>query len=168
MKLPSVSLLCITMRQTYIHCISSKSLQQRTGVFKLEHALASRTLLWVGHVTRMPKSRLPKRLMLSWVRAPRVTGGQEMTYGRSLERHLKRFGLPLAYTEWAHIAQNRADWHKRVAQPPFAIGKPFVRRPRGDTRRTPEQKREDEARHAAEAAERRAVFDANDNDEGWA
>ena len=53
-------------------------------------------------------------------------------------------------------------------QPPFAIGKPFVRRPRGDTRRTPGQKREDEARHAAEAAERRAVFDANDNDEGWA
>ena len=158
----------ITMRQTYIHRISSKSLQQRTGVFELEHYLASRTLLWVGHVARMPKSRLPKRLMLSWVRAPRVTGGQEMTYGRSLERHLKRFGLPLAYTEWAHIAQNRADWHKRVAQPPFAIGKPFVRRPRGDTRRTPEQKREDEARHAAEAAERRAVFDANDNDEGWA
>ena len=28
--------------------------------------------------------------------------------------------------------------------------------------------REDEASHAAEAAERRAVFDANDNDEGWA
>ena len=47
----------------------------------------------------MPKSRLTKRLMLSWVRAPRVTGGQEMTNGRSLERHLKRFGLPLVYTK---------------------------------------------------------------------
>ena len=61
-----------------------------------------------------------------------------MTYGRSLKRHFKRFAPPLAYTEWAHIAQNRADWQKRVAQPPFAIGKPYVRRPRGDTRRTPE------------------------------
>ena len=40
--------------------------------------------------------------------------------------------------EWAHIAQNRDGWHKRVAQPPFAIGKPLARRPRGDTRRTPE------------------------------
>jgi len=71
------------MRQTYIHRISSKSLQQRT-YFELEHYLASRTLLWVGHVARMPKSRLPKRLMLSWVRAPRVSGGQEMTTaGRS-------------------------------------------------------------------------------------
>ena len=158
----------VTMRQTYIHRISSRSLQQRTGVFELEHYLASRTLLWVGHVARMPKSRLPKRLMLSWVRAPRVAGGQEMTYGRSLERHLKRFSLPLAYTEWAGIAQNRVDWHKRVTKPPFTIGKPFLRRPRGDSRRTAEQKREDEARRAAEIAERRAIFDANDNDEGWA
>jgi len=116
----------------------------------------------------MPKSRLPKRLMLSWVRAPRVSGGQEMTYGRSLERHLKRFNLPLAYIEWAGIAQNRAEWYKRATKPPFTIGKPFLRRPRGDSRRTAEQKHEDEARRTAEIAERRAVFDANDNDEGWA
>ena len=27
----------VTMRQTYIHRISSKCLQQRTGVFELEH-----------------------------------------------------------------------------------------------------------------------------------
>ena len=158
----------VTMRQTYIHRISSKSLQQRTGVFELEHYLASRTLLWVGHVARMPKSRLPKRLMLSWVRTPRVSGGQEMTYGRSLERHLKRFNLPLAYIEWAGIAQNRAEWYKRATKPPFTIGKPFLRRPRGDSRRTAEQKHEDEARRTAEIAERRTVFDANDNDEGWA
>ena len=69
-----------------------------------------------------------------------------MTYGRSLERYLKRFDLPLNYTGWARIAQNRDDWRRRVTQPPFVIGKPFVRRPRGDTRRTPEQRREDEAR----------------------
>ena len=65
------------------------SLQKRTGVFSLEHYLASRTLLWAGHVARMPKNRSPKRLMLSWVPEPRIAGGQEMTYGRSLERHLK-------------------------------------------------------------------------------
>ena len=31
--------------------------------------------------------------MLSWVHEPRIEGGQEMMYGRSLERHLKYFGL---------------------------------------------------------------------------
>ena len=153
----------VTMRQTFVHRITSESLQKRTGVFSLEHYLASRTLLWAGHVARMPKNRLPKRLMLSWIREPRVAGGQEMTYGRSLQRHLYHFGLPTVFTEWAHLAQDRAGWHKLVTTPPFAIGKPFVRQPRGDTRVTPEDKRRAVAQRAAEIAERRAVFDANNN-----
>ena len=93
----------------------------------------------------MPKNRLPKRLMLSWIREPRVADGQEMT------------------SEWAHLAQDRAGWHKLVTAPPFAIGKPFVRQPRGDTRVTPEDKCRAVAQRAAEIAERRAVFDANNN-----
>ncbi len=44
-----------------------------------------------------------------------------------------------------------------------AIGRPFVRQPRGDTRVTPEDKRRAVAQRAAEIAERRAVFDANNN-----
>ena len=69
----------VTMCQTFVHRITSESLQKRTGVFSLEHYLASRMLLWAGHVARMPKNRLPKRLVLSWIREPRVAGGQEMT-----------------------------------------------------------------------------------------
>ena len=67
------------------------------------------------------------------------------------------------FTEWAHLAQDRAGWHKLVTMPPFAIGKLFVRQPRGDTRVTPEDKRRAVAQRAAEIAERRAVFDANNN-----
>ena len=89
----------------------------------------------------MPKNRLSKRLMLSWIREPRVAGGQEMTYGRSLQRHLNHFDLPTVFTEWAHLAQDRAGWHKLVTTPPFAIGKPFVRQPRGGTRVIPEDTR---------------------------
>jgi hypothetical protein len=57
----------VTMLQTHVYRITSESLQKRTGVFSLEHYLASRTLLWAGHVARMHKNRLPKRLMLSWI-----------------------------------------------------------------------------------------------------
>jgi exonuclease III len=153
----------VTMCQTFVHRITSESLQKRTGVFSLEHYLASRTLLWAGHVARMPKNRLPKRLMLSWVQEPRVAGGQEVTYGRSLQRHLNHFDLPTVFTEWAHLAQDRAGWHTLVTTPPFAIGKPFVRQPRGDTRVTPEDKQRAVARRAAEVSERRAAFDANNN-----
>ena len=86
-----------------------------------------------------------------------------MTYGRSLQRHLNHFDLPTVLTEWAHLAQDRAGWHKLVTAPPFAIGKPFVRQPWGDAGVTTEDKRRAVAQRAAEIAERRAVFDANNN-----
>jgi len=40
-----------------------------------------------------------------------------VTYGRSLQRHLYHFGLPTVLTEWAHLAQDRAGWHKLVTTP---------------------------------------------------
>ena len=156
----------VTMCQSFVHQISSASLQKRTGVFSIEHYLASRTLLWAGHVARMPKSRLPKRLMLSWVHEPRIEGGQEMTYGRSLERHLKYFGLVddggkvISFSEWATLAQDRAGWLKLVTKVPFDIGNPQLRPPRCDTRVTPEEKRRFLARRAQETKQRRALFNA--------
>ena len=54
----------VTMLQTHVYRITSESPQKRTGVFSLEHYLASRTLLSAGHVARLHKNRLPKRLML--------------------------------------------------------------------------------------------------------
>ena len=67
------------------------------------------------------------------------------------------------FTEWARLAQDRAGWYKLVTTPPFAIGKPFVRQPRGDTGVTPEDRRRVVAQRAAEIAKRRAIFDANNN-----
>ena len=70
------------------------------------------------------------------------------------------------FTEWARLAQDRAGWHKVVATPPFAIGKLFVRQPPGDAGVTPEDRRRAVAQRAAEVAERRAVFDANNSNWG--
>jgi hypothetical protein len=50
-----------------------------------------------------------------------------------------------------------------MTTPPFATSKPFVRQPRGDTRVTPEDRRWAVAQRAAEIAERRAIFDDNNN-----
>ena len=63
-----------------------------------------------------------------------------MTYGRSLERHLKHVGLvhtgdpALALTEWATLAQGRVKWRALMTKPPFAIGQSHDRQPRCDTR----------------------------------
>ena len=111
----------------------------------------------------MHKSRLPKRLRLSWIPGPRVAGGQEMTYGRSLQRHLAHFNLPTAFTEWAPLAQDRAGWHKLVTEPPFQLGKPFVRQPRGETKVSSEDKQRLAEQRAPEIAKWRADFNATNN-----
>ena len=87
-----------------------------------------------------------------------------MTFGRSLERHLQYFehidadGTGLAFTEWAQLAQDRAGWYKLVTKPPFALGKPFVRQPRPDTRLSSEDKQRLMEQRDADIAERRAAL----------
>ena len=136
------------------------------ALFSLEHYLASRTLLWAGHVARMTKNPASKRLMLPWVGKPRIAGGQEMTYGRSLERHLKHVGLAhadssvLAFTEWDTLAQDRAGWRMRVTKPPFDIDQSHVRQPRCENRVSLEDKQRFFAQRAAETEQHHALFDA--------
>jgi len=108
----------VTMQQVELHHITSVELQERIGIWDMDFYIARRTLLWVGHIARMPKSRLPRRLLTSWVNAPRPEFGQEMTYGRSLERWLKVFDLPLRFTEWAPLAQDKAEWQKLLSHTP--------------------------------------------------
>ena len=50
-----------------------------------------------------------------------------------------------------------------MTEPPFKLGKPFVRQPRGDTRVTPEDKQCLAEQRAAEIAKRRADFNATNN-----
>ena len=51
-----------------------------------------------------------------------------------------------------------------MTEPPFKLGKPFVRQPRGDTSRvTPEDKQRSAEQRAAEIAKRRADFNATNN-----
>ena len=86
-----------------------------------------------------------------------------MAYDQSLQRRLVHFKLPAAFTEWAPLAQDRARWYKLVTEPPFELGKPFVRQPRGDTRVTPEDQLRLAEQRAAEIAKRRADFNATNN-----
>ena len=79
------------------------------------------------------------------------------------QSRLAHFNLPAAFTEWAPLAQDRAGWRKLVTKPPFKLGKPFVRQPRGDTRVTPEDKQRLAKERAAEIARRRADFNATIN-----
>ncbi len=87
----------------------AKLTQRAHRDWDLDYYLAHFTLLWLGQVVRMPKSRLPRRLLTSWVGVARQALGQEMACGRSLEQWLKRFGIRLTFSDWAQLAQNKTE-----------------------------------------------------------
>ena len=71
--------------------------------------VARRQARWLGHVRRMPfDSRLPRRLLSSWVPHRRPTGAPTMTYGRSVLKSLGKFGLDV--TRWPELAAKRGAW----------------------------------------------------------
>ena len=99
-----------------VYGTTSVELQKRIGIWDLDYYVGRRTLQWIGHVVRMDKSRLPRRLLTAWVRGPRQEFGKEISIGRSLEWWLKLFDLPLRYTECATLAQDRAEWARLITR----------------------------------------------------
>ena len=58
-----------------LYGITSVEPQKRIGIWDLDYYAGCRTLQWIGHVARMDKSRLPRRLLTAWVREPRPEFG---------------------------------------------------------------------------------------------
>jgi len=65
----------INMYHTQQHHITTTSLLARLGIHSIEHYYYSRCLSWGGHVARMSKLEMPRKLLTSWIKdVPRPTG----------------------------------------------------------------------------------------------
>ena len=80
----------------------------RLELDSIDNYVYRRQLRWVGHVSRMPFDRLPRRMLSSWVAAKRPSGGQLMTYGRSVYKALDNFGI--SRETWPALAADRVAW----------------------------------------------------------
>ena len=60
---------------------------------------------WLGHVSRMDfVTRIPRRMLSSWVHHKRPRGAPRMTYGRTMSKSLKRLGIWDSWTTLVHNA----------------------------------------------------------------
>ena len=96
----------VTRLRTWQEGITTLSLAQEMGMEPMDTYVNRRQARWLGHVARMPFDRLPRKMLSSWVAAPRIAGGQLMTYGRSVRVALDSFGIDRA--TWHTLAQDRA------------------------------------------------------------
>jgi hypothetical protein len=104
----------IAMAHTMKHRIISKSVFERLGVGNFDSYYNRRLLRWAGHVARMPKDRMPRKLLTGWVEHDRPVGCPQMTWGRTLNKSLKSYDLPTNFGQWSTLAADRRVWQQRI------------------------------------------------------
>ena len=109
----------MSRKHTREHHVSTAALEQQLGLDSIDTYLYRRQLRWLGHVARMDyEDRLPRRMLSSWVAAPRPRGAPPLTYGRSVGYALEHFNVDAA--TWPALAADRAAGREtlRLGHPP--------------------------------------------------
>ena len=94
--------------------ISVWDMKRNTTIRKLAHQqrlsslLLARRLRFLGHISRMPDSRLPKQLLVSApAQGVRSAGGQKCRWNDLVQRDFMKCGLE---QDWRELAQDRSTW----------------------------------------------------------
>jgi hypothetical protein len=134
-----VRTMCGTTRwRTWKTRTSADELARLVGVTPVETLYARKALAWLGHVVRMPHTRLCRRLAFAWMAKPRKKGGQMLNWGHTmvgskglLPRAAKtvspamyrrlgfRGGANEWKTKWLSVAQDRMEWATFVREVTF-------------------------------------------------
>ena len=127
----------VTRKHTREHHLSTQALEQEMGLDTIDVYVDRRRLRWLGHVSRMDFDRLPRKMLSSWVTAPRPAGAPQMTYGRSICKALAKFNVPIDV--WPELAADRAAWRETLQRgfPPASFqpsAKPLAPQPLALTR----------------------------------
>jgi len=84
---------------------------QRAGMPSIESLLVHTQLRWVGHVQRMPDSRIPKFLLYGEL------GNGVRSRGRPLLRYkdvVKRNVVSAGISNWEKLAEDRQKWRAEI------------------------------------------------------
>jgi hypothetical protein len=118
-----VRMMCrVTLAHVFRQRISNASLLHRLRIWSLDEYYHNRLLRWAGHVARMDVTvRIPRQLLTAWVHNPRPIGRPTMTFGHTLQKALRRNGLPTEFSGpdgWRLLAQDKVEWRRRTTPAP--------------------------------------------------
>ena len=89
--------------------ISNIQVLERCGVTSVESQIVKAQLRWVGHLTRMDDSRIPKAVFYSQLSSgKRSLGRPRLRYKDTLKQNLKACSIDL--NSWEVTAKERAKW----------------------------------------------------------
>jgi len=91
--------------------VTNVEVLQRAGMPSIESLLVHTQLRWVGHVQRMPDSRIPKFLLYGEL------GNGVRSRGRPLLRYkdvVKRNVVSAGISNWEELAEDRQKWRAEI------------------------------------------------------
>ena len=96
------------------HKVTHSEIRSRAGTPTIESMLLHRQLRWLGHVIRMPHSKLPHCVLYGQLRlGRRSVGGQKKRFKDHIKSILKRCSIPFSRLET--LASERATWRSTCA-----------------------------------------------------
>ena len=90
----------VSRLHTRLHIIKTLDLLCRVGLQTMD--------TYIGHVARMEATRLPRKMLSSWVHHKRPRGAPEFTYGRGVYKALRKVNLDK--NNWSAVALDRVAW----------------------------------------------------------
>ena len=96
------------------HKVTHSEIRSMAGISSIESMLIHRQLRWVGHIIKMPHSRLPHCVLYRQLRlCHRGVGGQKKRFKDHIKSIHKKCNIPLSRLET--LASNRATWQSTCA-----------------------------------------------------
>ncbi|KAI8495242.1 transcription termination factor, RNA polymerase II [Branchiostoma belcheri] len=95
--------------------VSNEAVLLRANLPSIETTVAGHRLRWVGHVSRMPETRLPRQILFSQLESgTRPRGAPRRRFRDQLKDTLLRCAND--QDSWEHLAEDRAKWRRTVMQ----------------------------------------------------
>ena len=96
------------------HKVTHSGIKSRAGIPSIKSMLLYRQLRWLGHIIRMPDSRLPHRVLYGQLKlGRRSVGGKKKHFKDHIKSILKKCNIPFIRLE--ALVSNRATWRSTCA-----------------------------------------------------
>ena len=102
----------IILRMSVRDKLRNVEIRARAGVMTVESMVRRRTLQWLGNLSRMDLSRVPRQLMVCCPEGGKcMPGGQKLRWNDVVSKDLKKGEL---LSDWRQIAKDRREWKSFV------------------------------------------------------
>jgi hypothetical protein len=94
--------------------ITAASMREKMGLKSVLFTMRYLQLNWLGRMRRMPMSRLPRQLLVSWLPDRRLSNYNQ-TYSRTVKKALQSIGI-WEEAHWPVLAKLEDEWHQYIQQ----------------------------------------------------